>query len=176
MRGFHGMTIRFHDPGWGHGDRPGSIRSTAGSAGLSAVPTRQGSCWRARTTTHVNGGAFREITPDSFRWASEASVDGGTIWRPLEVMTLRRRRSMCAILACEDVLGFRASEWDRSSNPPRSRSPARSSAREQPCRSSFGSPGTANQPRRPTRLPSGSWSSASLEPSRPAMCTASSPC
>ena len=93
MRGFHGTTIRFYDPRvdvWRSTwldplngrvrrflGRP--VQDTIVLEGLDEDPRER---W-----------SFRDITPDSFRWTGEQSVDGGHTWTIDDEMFARRRVS-----------------------------------------------------------------------------------
>lgn len=80
MRAFHGTTIRFYDPGikaWRstrldplNGRVRRSIgRSTGDSIVLDGLDEDPQERW-----------SFRDITPNSFTWRGEESIDGGQTW------------------------------------------------------------------------------------------------
>lgn len=92
MSGFHGTTIRFYDPkidAWRStwiNPRQGTVRRFIGRPDPDGItleciePDRTPERW-----------CFRDITPNSFRWISESSSDGGATWVLEETMLARRR-------------------------------------------------------------------------------------
>jgi hypothetical protein len=91
MRGFHGTTIRFYDPGinaW-HSTWLDPLngrvrrfigRPTDGGIVLDGVDDDPRERW-----------SFREITAESFRWIGEESSDGGRTWVRIDEMRACRR-------------------------------------------------------------------------------------
>lgn len=89
-RGFHGSTIRFYDAALGAWRSTwiepvnGRVRRFIGrphDGGILLVSDEDDPQLRWR---------FRDITPDSFRWTSESSDDGGATWRHDEEMLATR--------------------------------------------------------------------------------------
>jgi catechol 2,3-dioxygenase-like lactoylglutathione lyase family enzyme len=94
---FHGTTLRVYDPGL-------DAWHIIWSDPLKCYFTRQ--IGRAKGRDIVQEGhndtgeptrwSFTDITPDSFRWSGERSLDGGATWQ-LQALFLARRRVLPAV-------------------------------------------------------------------------------
>lgn len=90
MQPFHGTTLRFYDPALG------AWRSTwiEPYKGLvirfTGHPAGDGVLLEAMDQDPPIRWSFRDVTPDSFRWTAEYTLDGGRTWILEEEMRLRR--------------------------------------------------------------------------------------
>jgi hypothetical protein len=91
MQPFHGTTLRFYDPvlcAW----RSTWIEPYKGLViRFIGRPTGDGVRLEAMDQDPPVRWSFRDVTPDSFRWTAEYTLDGGRTWIPEEEMRLRRR-------------------------------------------------------------------------------------
>ena len=88
---FHGTTLRFYDPALGAW-RSTWIEPYKGLV-IRFIGRRDGDGIRlaALDQDPPVRWSFRDVTPDSFRWTAERSLDGGQTWTLEEEMRLRRR-------------------------------------------------------------------------------------